>query len=83
MRTILASSLLVSLLVPAVAFAAPAGKVTNGNNDGAGSLRAALASGATKIVIEPSVATIVVTETLEYTGTMPLSINGTGHTIDG
>ena len=83
MRLTLASSLLVSLLVPVAAFAAPPGMVTNGNNDGAGSLRAALASGVTKIIIKPSIATIVVTETLEYTGTMPLSINGTGQTIDG
>ena len=83
MRLTLASSLLVSLLVPAMAFAAPPAKVVNGNNDGAGSLRAALASGATKIVIKSSVSTIVVTETLEYTGTAPLSINGTGQTIDG
>ena len=83
MRKSLASSLLVALLVPAVAFAALPVKVTNGNNDGAGSLRAALVSGATKIVIKPSVTTIVVTETLEYTGTAPLSINGTGQTIDG
>ena len=83
MRSTLASSLLVSLLVPALAFTAPSAKVTNGNNDGAGSLRAALASGATKIFINPSVSTIVVTETLEYTGTTPLSISGTGQTIDG
>ena len=73
MRKALASSLLVSLLVPALAFAGPPAKVTNGNNDGAGSLRAALASGATKIIIKPSVSTIVVTETLEYAGTAPLS----------
>lgn len=83
MRATLASSLLVSLLVPALAFTAPSANVTNGNNDGAGSLRAALASGATKIFINPSVSTIVVTETLEYTGTAPLSISGTGQTIDG
>ena len=83
MRNPLASFLFASLLVPAVVFAAPPAKVTNGNNDGAGSLRAALSSGATKIVIKPSVSTIVVTETLEYTGMAPLSIHGTGQTIDG
>jgi hypothetical protein len=50
----------VSLLVPALAFTAPLANVTNGNNDGAGSLRAALTSGATKVFINPSVSTIVV-----------------------
>ena len=77
------TSLIVSLLLPAVALAGPPAKVTNGNNDGPGSLRAALLSGATKIQIKPSVSVISVTETLEYTGTSPLSLNGSGQTIDG
>jgi hypothetical protein len=79
----LPTTLLASLLLPAVTLAGPPAKVTNGANDGPGSLRAALASGATSIQIKPSVSVITVTETLEYTGMAPLSINGTGQTIDG
>jgi hypothetical protein len=77
------TALLTAMLLPAVAAAGPAAKVTNGDNHGPGSLRAALASGATNIVIHPQVSTITVTETLQYTGVAPLSINGSGQTIDG
>lgn len=83
MTRTLCSILVVALLMPAVALAGSPAKVTNGNNDGPGSLRAALASGATTIRIKPSVSVISVTETLEYTGQAPLLIRGTGQTIDG
>lgn len=76
-------TLLASLLLPAVSLAGPSATVTNGDNAGPGSLRAALASGASKIRIKPSVSVITVTETLEYDGMTPLSINGAGQTIDG
>jgi hypothetical protein len=74
---------LFAISAPLSALAAPAAKVTNGNNDGPGSLRAALMSGATNVVIKKSVGTITVTETLAYTGEKALHISGTGQTIDG
>ena len=77
-------ALLSAALLPAVAVAAPAAQVTNGNDHGPGSLRAALESGATNIVIKESVGTIEITTTpLQYTGTEALKITGTGQTIDG
>ncbi len=83
MKQVLYRTLLTAFLAPSLAMAAPAAKVTNGNNDGPGSLRAALESNATNIVIKGSVNTIMVTETLEYTGIAPLRISGSGQTIDG
>ena len=71
------------LLIPALATAGPSALVTNDKNDGPGSLRAALNSGATNIRIRPSVGTIAVTETLIYEGTAPLTIIGSGQTIYG
>ena len=55
--------------------------VTNGNDDGAGSLRAALESGADEIVVSGRVKSIQTESTLEYTGTDPLIIRGGGATI--
>ncbi len=55
--------------------------VTNGNNAGSGSLRAALASGASKISIRPNVDIISIDSTLSYTGTEPLRIQGNGQNI--
>jgi hypothetical protein len=66
-----------------VADAAPAYIVTSGADSGVGTLREALASGATDIVIRPSVSTITTDTTLEYSGTAALSIRGAGQTIDG
>lgn len=83
MTTRLCIPLIASLLAPSVAVAGPSAKVTNGANDGPGSLRAALASGATNIQVQPSVSMITVTETLEYAGADPLTLTGTGQTIDG
>jgi hypothetical protein len=64
----------------ASAVAAPA-LVTNGNDEGPGSLRAALESGANEIVITGSVRTIETESTLEYTGREPLIIRGGKATI--
>ena len=61
----------------------PSAKASNGKDEGDGPLRAALASGATRIVINPSVTTITVTKAFEYAGTATVSINGNGRTIDG
>ena len=65
------------------AHAAPPYKVSNGNNDGPGSLRDALASHASRILISPSVSQISVDDTLEYTGTAPLTIMGSGQVVRG
>lgn len=67
----------------ASAQAAPAYKVTNGNDLGKGSLREALSSGASKIVIQPSVSVINIESTLTYNGTAPLVIKGSGQVVDG
>lgn len=79
----LRGAFLAAFALPALAAAAPPALVTNGDKAGPGSLRDALDSGATHINIKPSVDTIMVTETLVYAGTAPLTINGTGQTIDG
>ncbi|WP_200345902.1 bifunctional metallophosphatase/5'-nucleotidase [Halochromatium glycolicum] len=55
--------------------------VTNGADDGPGSLRAALGSGATKITIKPYVSEIVVQSPLHYDSTKPLTIAGSGQVI--
>lgn len=83
MKRVFYGSLLTAILMPSLTMAAPAAKVTNGNDYGPGSLRSALESGATKIVIKGSVNTIKVTKTLKYTGTLPLKISGSGQIIDG
>ena len=82
MKTKLSMALASIFLLPTIAVAAPGAVVMNGNSDGPGSLKAALASGANKIVIQGKVSTIAVTETLEYTGATALSIVGSGQTLD-
>ena len=82
MKTKLSVALAQIFLLPTIAVAAPGAVVMNGNSDGPGSLKAALASGANVIVIQGKVSTIAVTETLEYTGTTELSIVGSGQTLD-
>mgnify|MGYP001815462063 CR=1 FL=1 len=77
------TALLSGLFIAPVALAAPAALVTSNANDGLGSLREALASGATKIEIDESVGTIFVTETLKYTSIDPLKLVGSGQIIDG
>jgi hypothetical protein len=71
------------ILLPAIASAGPAARVSNGNDSGPGSLRAALTSGATEIVIKPGVDVIDLEAPLYYSGTAALTIRGTGQTIDG
>lgn len=63
--------------------AAPPYKVTNGNDLGNGSLREALSSGASQIVILPSVSVINIESTLMYNAATPLVIKGSGQIIDG
>ena len=57
--------------------------VTTGADSGEGSLRAALASGASRIVIRPGVTGILISSPLVYEGTDPLRITGAGQTIEG
>ncbi|MEJ2258181.1 MAG: hypothetical protein P8X98_14545 [Woeseiaceae bacterium] len=83
MRTTVWSVLAGTILLPALAAAGPSAKVINGNDNGPGSLRAALMSGASTIVIDPTVDLIDLEAPLYYNGTTPLTINGSGQTIDG
>jgi hypothetical protein len=55
--------------------------VTSGADTGPGTLREALASGATRIIIGPGVNTIAIDSTLVYDGTAPLTLLGQGQTI--
>lgn len=66
-------------LVSQTASAMPA-EVTNGNDTGAGSLRAALESGARDIVVVTD-QDIMITTPLTYSGTRPLSITGRGQAV--
>lgn len=66
-------------LAASLANAMPAA-VTNGNDTGAGSLRAAIEAGAQDIVIATD-QDIMITSPLVYSGSQPLSIIGTGQTI--
>ena len=83
MRRALTASLISLLLLPGLAAAAPPALVTNGNDAGPGSLRDALASGASQIVIKGNVGTITALSPLEYAGTRPLRLKGGDATIDG
>lgn len=58
------------------ALAAPAAVVTSAADSGAGSLREALASGATRIRISRAVKQININSTLTYEGSKPLRIQG-------
>ncbi len=79
----LAVALLGLTLVSTASMANSVARVTNGDNSGPGSLRHALQSGANKIIVKPSVASIWIHETLSYTGTKPLKIIGGGSTVRG
>ena len=81
-KTILSSALAASLMLTTVAQASNSALVTNGNNGGAGSLRAALESGANNIRIAPSVAFITVSTPLVYNGEQGLRIQGRNQVID-
>jgi hypothetical protein len=80
-KNVMKIALIGSLMVPLAIQAAPVAIVTNGDDAGPGSLRQALADGATTIRIKPSVSEIAVDEPLVYDGTEPLKIVGTGQTI--
>jgi len=56
--------------------------VTTGDNDGPGSLRQALEGGSSIIRIDRKVSTILITDTLTFSGER-LRLTGTGQTIDG
>lgn len=79
-----AAALLAPWLPPSTANATPPTMVTvtTGNNDGAGSLREALESGATMITFSEQVTQIdIEDEPLEYSGTQALRIQGSGQSI--
>jgi len=75
--------LLAIVLNSTIVNSAPSYEVTNSNDSGAGSLREALSSGATVISIHKSVSTINIIDTLQYENTAPLTIIGSGQTVDG
>ena len=70
-----------SLALAAPAGAAGSATVTNVADSGEGSLRSALASGATNITI--AVPEITILSTLQYSGSDPLVINGGGVIVKG
>ena len=80
-RSLLAASLAATIAAPVTAQADSMAIVKNGNDSGKGSLRAALASGATTIKIRKRVGTINILSTLEYAGEAPLTIKGKGQTV--
>ena len=82
-RLLLSGSLIVALMSANPAFAGGFGVVSNGNNDGPGSLRSALESGASSVKIRRSVKYIIVSEPLEYNGSKKLRLVGSGQVIDG
>lgn len=74
-------SLAAGLLFSGSLMAGAPAMVSNGNDSGDGSLRAALASGAGVIQIQANVTKIDINSTLMYEGTEPLRIIGWGQTI--
>ena len=80
-RTVLAASLAAVMATPAISHAGGMIKVTNGDDSGEGSLRAAIESGKSKIKIAKSVETINILSTLDYTGEKALTIKGSGQTV--
>ncbi len=70
------------ILVSASAASASTAVVSNGNDNGAGSLRAALESGANVIRINPNVQMISLTQPLSYENPYKLQILGKGQTIN-
>ena len=80
-KNALSLAIVASLAAPLTAFSAPPAVVTNGLDSGLGSLRDALDSGATKIMIKPSVNEIFVEKPLVYDSDEPLTIIGSGQVI--
>lgn len=72
-----------ALFSSTVVTAASSYLVTSGSDFGPDTLREGLSSEASVIVIDDSVATISIIETLQYTGPNPLMILGSGQTILG
>jgi hypothetical protein len=56
--------------------------VSTDADSGPGSLREALASGAERVVVDPSIDTIVLASPLERSGATPLRLQGKGVTVD-
>lgn len=76
--------LLITLLATtSLVHASGSATVTNGNNDGAGSLREALEAGNSIIRIDRSVSTIFITDPLTFDRRSGLRLIGSGQTIDG
>lgn len=63
--------------------ASPVYHVTSRYNDGSGSLREALSSGISIIILNDSISEIEINDTLEYVDEVPLTIIGSGQTIKG
>ena len=83
-RAVNAAIFLSSILFSStVALAAPAYEVINGDDSGVGSLRDALSSDATVIVIDDSVSAIAINSTLSYDEVASLKIVGSGQTVMG
>jgi len=76
------AAILSAVVFQAAAVAAPPAYVSNGDDDGPGSLRDALASGADMIVLEDTVSVIGIESTLYYGGTEPLKILGSGQVVE-
>ena len=75
--------LTIVLLNSTVVKSASSYEVTSSDDSGAGTLREALSSGATVISIHESVSIININDTLKYQSTDPLTIIGSGQTVDG
>ena len=85
MKNLITAGVVLTGLVLSSAASAQTLSVTNGNNSGSGSFRAALAQNPRIININSNVTTIKITEPLEYTGTRFIGIFGLGvrQTVDG
>lgn len=80
--SLLAAAMTTALITPLAAQAGGLAIVSNGNDAGDGSLRTALASGAAHIRVLPGVDEINILSGLEYTGTAPLTITGSGQSVN-
>jgi len=83
LATLISACLLSGLVFVATAQATDVALVTNGNNDGAGSLRAAINSGASTILIDRKVPSIRLDNSLVYSGAQSLRLIGSNQTLDG
>ncbi len=81
-HTLIRAAICAAAVIPLTATATGVAIVTNGNDNGLGSLRAALNSGANTIRIASSVSAISLTEPLSYDGEKRLKLTGRGQTVD-